>query len=167
MIEGSLTCRTQGMSISCLQRPEDLILLMQQTKQIQPCRDQPSRGDWRTCTRLPFADALSEIYRPAAFEPTKDTALISGWSSIPFTTSRVPCTTFSTPLHTDTRRSLQEHAVNHHMITTANTITSVPSMHSSEQAGRMPAPDGADSYKSTLTQRICGYLRGDWTIHIQ
>ena len=49
------------------------------------------------CTRLPFAVPRWYTWVPAASEPTKEMALMSGWSQIPFTTSCVPCTTLSTP----------------------------------------------------------------------
>mmetsp|Transcript_12875 Transcript_12875/g.32497 ORF Transcript_12875/g.32497 Transcript_12875/m.32497 type:complete len:234 (+) Transcript_12875:529-1230(+) len=49
------------------------------------------------CTRLPLAHPRSYTCLPAWSEPTKEMARMSGWSQIPFTTSRVPCTMFSTP----------------------------------------------------------------------
>mmetsp|Transcript_28350 Transcript_28350/g.92588 ORF Transcript_28350/g.92588 Transcript_28350/m.92588 type:complete len:315 (-) Transcript_28350:127-1071(-) len=49
------------------------------------------------CTRFPFAEPRAKTWRPPASDPTKEMAWMSGWSQMPFTTSCVPCTTFSTP----------------------------------------------------------------------
>lgn len=40
------------------------------------------------------------MYFPAESEPTNEMARMAGSSQIQFTTSRLPCTMLSTPLHT-------------------------------------------------------------------
>ncbi len=49
------------------------------------------------CTRLPAREARLYTWVPTRVEPTKETALISGWSQIALTTSGPPWMTFSTP----------------------------------------------------------------------
>jgi hypothetical protein len=48
-----------------------------------------------TCTRLPWAVPRSSTWRPAALDPTKATALMSGWSRMRLTVGAAPCTASS------------------------------------------------------------------------